>query len=86
MYNILISNNAKKQLSKLPSTIQNRIDSVFERIKIRPFHFIKRKQGSPYFILRIGEYRVILDIKQTKLIILVIEVGHRKNIYKNKYS
>ena len=34
------------------------------------------------FGLRVGEYRVILDIIKNKLIMLVLEVGHRKNIYK----
>jgi len=82
MYNILFYDKAKKQLKKLPLKIQKRILNSLERIKIRPFHFIKKKQGTLYYILRIGEYRVILDIKQNKLLILVIELGHRKNIYK----
>lgn len=81
MYEIIVSDKAKEQLRKLPKEIQNRIGYVLERIVIRPFHFVKRKQGSPYFILRIGEYRAILDIKQDRQIIFVLEVGHRKNIY-----
>lgn len=81
MYELVISDKAKRQLKKLEKNIQNRIGTVFERIKIRPFHFVKRKQGTPYFILRVGEYRVILDIKENKLIIFVIELGPRKKIY-----
>ena len=83
MYSIIFRPRAEKQLSKLPSQLQQRILSVLERIKIRPFHFVKRKQGTPYFILRIGEYRAILDIKNKKLIVLVLEFGPRKSIYKN---
>jgi len=67
MYELVISDKAKKQLSKLPAEIKNRIGVVFERIKIRPFHFVKRKQGTPYFILRIGEHRAILDIRKNFL-------------------
>jgi len=82
MYNILFYDKAKRQLKKLPLKIQKRILNSLERIKLRPFHFVKRKQGTPYYILRVGEYRIILDIKQDKLLILVIELGPRKKIYK----
>ena len=82
MYLVEFSKEAEAQFSKLPKEIRTRILQVLERIKIRPYHFIKRKEGTPYFILRIGDYRAILDIQDNKLIIYVIEIGHRKNIYK----
>lgn len=81
MYEIIVSDKAKEQLSKLSQEMKCRIGSVLERIRIRPHHFLKRLVGSPYFRLRVGDYRVILDIKDDKLIIYVIELGHRKNIY-----
>ena len=81
MYSIEFSQTAEKQLYKLEISVQQRIINVLERIRIRPFHFIKRKQGTPYFILRIGEHRAILDVKEEKNTIFVIEAGHRKNIY-----
>lgn len=82
MYEIILSDKAKLQLEKLPSDIKDRIGSVIERIRIRPYSFVKRLVGSPYYRLRVGDYRIILDIKQDKLIIFVIELGHRRNIYK----
>jgi len=82
MYDILFYNKAKNQLKKLPLDTQNRILQTLERIRIRPHHFIKRKQGTPYFIFRIGYYRLILDVQNNKLIIFVVELGLRKNIYK----
>jgi mRNA interferase RelE/StbE len=82
MYEIVFSQNAEKQLKQLDASVQERIINTLERIRVRPFHFIKRKQGTPYFIQRIGEYRAILNIKNNTLLIYAIEVGHRKNIYK----
>jgi len=82
MYEVVFYNGAKRQLSKLASDIQKRILNTLERIKIRPFHFIKRKEGTPYYILRIGNHRAILDVRKEKSLIFVVEVGHRKNIYK----
>ncbi len=81
MYSIEFTQTAEKLFDKLPKDIQIRIIRVLERIKIRPFHFIKRKEGSPYFIMRTGDYRAILDVKTENSIIYVIEVRHRKNIY-----
>ena len=81
MYEIELSDKSKKQLKNLPANLQHRIGMVFERIKVNPFRNVKRKQGTPYFILRVGGYRAILDIKQNKLLILVLEVGPRGNIY-----
>jgi mRNA interferase RelE/StbE len=82
MYSIEFTEFAEKQFLKLNSNLQNRILAVLERIRIRPYSFVKRKEGTPYFIMRIGDYRAILDIRNEKLIIYVIEVGHRKKIYK----
>ena len=82
MYSLEFSKTADKQLSKLDVLSQTRIVGSLERIRIRPFSFVKRKQGTPNFIFRIGDYRVILDIKKEILLILVVEVGSRKNIYK----
>ena len=81
MYSVEFSQTAEKQFYKLEKNIQERIIDVLERISIRPYHFIKRKQGTPFFILRIGEHRAILDINENIKKIFVVEVGHRKNIY-----
>ena len=81
MYNIEFSKTAEKQFYKLEREVQSRIISALERIKIRPYNHVKKLVGSPYFRLRAGDYRIILNIQETKLIIFIIEVGHRKNIY-----
>ncbi len=83
MYEIIFSNLAKRQLSRLPLEVKNRIGSVIERIKFRPFSFVKRLVGSKYFRLRVGDYRLILNIQKERLVILVVEVGHRRNVYKS---
>lgn len=82
MYEVIFSSRVEKQLNQLDVSIQKRIINTLDRIKTRPFHFVKRKQGTPHFIQRIGEYRAILDIKNNTLLIHVLEVGPRKNIYK----
>ena len=81
MYLLVYSATAFKHLKKLDKETQIRIISTLERIRVRPYPHVKKLIQSPYFRLRIGRYSVILDIKENELIILVLEVGHRKNIY-----
>ena len=81
MYKVEFTISAERQLDKLPNNIQGRIINVLERISINPYRSVKRKEGTPYFIMRVGDYRAILDIDNQKKIIYVLEVGHRKNIY-----
>lgn len=82
MYEIFLTDEAKKQLAKLDESTRERIGSAFERIKIRPHKFVKRLYKSPYYRLRVDNYRIILDIKDLQLIIFVIEIGHREKIYR----
>ena len=82
MWKIEFSKIAEKQFEKLPLNIQCRVLNSLERIKLRPHKFVKTLIGTKYFRLRIEDYRVILDLQNKKLIIMIIEIGHRKNIYK----
>jgi len=82
VYEVLLSDKAKSQLKKLEKNIQERILATLERIRIRPESYVEKIVGDPGYKLRVGDYRLILDIEQNKLLILVLKVGHRRNIYK----
>lgn len=82
MYELIFSDISLKQLNKLEKNIQERIISTLERIRIRPESYLIRLVDDPGYKLRVGDYRVIIDLDKTKLIILVIKIGHRRNIYK----
>lgn len=82
MYDIVYSNSARKSLKKLPKEKQKHIISVLERARIRPESHFERLVGEKVYKLRAGDYRIIADIYNKELVILVIKIGHRKNIYK----
>jgi len=82
MYDIIFSDKAHKQFNKLEKPLQERIIGSLERIRVRPEAYVTKLIGDPGYKLRVGDYRVILDIDKGKLIILVIKVGHRKSIYR----
>ena len=82
MYEIIFAPKALKFLNKLPSDIQKRIIGGLERARIRPqSHFI-RLVGIEGYKMRVGDYRIVADINRGKLEILIIKIGHRKNIHK----
>lgn len=82
MYRITFTPSSKKALLKLPRIVQKRIISSLKRIRIRPEAHVIRLVDEKAYKLRVGDYRVILDLIKNDLIVLVLKLGHRKNIYK----
>ncbi|MFT7615914.1 MAG: mRNA interferase RelE/StbE [Candidatus Woesearchaeota archaeon] len=82
MFDLFFTNESNKFLKKLNPQDSTRVISTLERCRIRPHAHVKKLASSPYFRLRVGDYRVILDIKAGNLLIIVVEIGNRKNIYK----
>ena len=82
MYELRYSQNALRQLEKLEKKIRERIIIALERLRIRPESCdIKKLVGIGGYRFRVGDYRIIFDMEREKLLIFVLEVGHRKNIY-----
>ena len=73
---------ALKSLKKLDKKSIKRIIEKVEGIKENPFLYVKKLKGIPLYSLRVGKYRIILSIEFKKLVIFVIEVEHRKKVYK----
>ena len=81
MYIVEFTDTAKKQFRKLEKELQKRIISTLERIRIRPEHFLVKLVGDPGYKLRVGNHRLIMDIDQGKLILLVLRMRYRRNVY-----
>ena len=82
-YDIIFSDKSLKQLKKIEKRVQERIIKALERIRIRPELHVTKLIGDSGYRLRVGDYRVILDIDKGKLLILILKIGHRKGIYKS---
>jgi len=82
-YQVLLSKAARKQLTILPVFIHNKIiEDVTSLSEIpRPAGCKKLKGQKNAWRIRIGDYRVIYEIEDRQLRILVIAIGHRKDIY-----
>lgn len=82
MYRVIFDEKAIEFLSGLPKEIRARIFNKIKLAKENPFHFFERLCGRKEYKLRIGDYRVIADIDFSSETIVILIVGHRKNIYK----
>ncbi len=80
-YHVIWSDKARKNLQELDDKISNRITAKVESIKEQPFSYIKHLVGVPLYSLRVGDYRVIMDVKNKQMLIFVVKIGHRKGVY-----
>ena len=83
-YNLSISSSAEKSLEKLPKKEIVKIIELIQTLAIQPFPNGCRKLSGEQNVFRVreGNYRVIYEVFESKLIILVLKIGHRNDIYK----
>ena len=81
MYSIQIEENAENFLKKLNIKDAELIFKKIYSIRENPFRFLKRLQGEKLWRLRIGDYRVIIEVIISGNKMIVVRIGHRKNIY-----
>jgi mRNA interferase RelE/StbE len=83
-YNIEISSTAEKALKKIPKKDLIKVVEAIQILAINPFPEGCRKlagEESSYRI-RQGNYRIIYEVLGKKLKILILKIGHRKDIYR----
>ena len=83
-YQVLFKVSADKALRKLPAAIQKRIVAAVDDLKSNPRpHGSEKMQGiENHWRIRVGDYRVVYTIRDKELVILVVRVAHRKDVYK----
>ena len=81
MYNIIFENSALESLNKLEPHIKERIWNKLQQCKENPFRFLEHLEEIEGFKLRVGDYRAIYQIRKSELLIIVLKLGHRKNVY-----
>ena len=83
-YEIIIKPSAEKSFAKLEKAQQIKIIKAIENLATnpRPQGFKKLKSLAELYRIRVGNYRIIYSIDNNVLIITVVKIGHRKEIYK----
>ena len=81
-YEVQFEKKAFKQLEKLTEETVEAILEAIEGLEIEPRPAgCKKLKGREAYRIRIGDYRVIYEIFDNKLLVLVVTIGHRKDVY-----
>jgi mRNA interferase RelE/StbE len=83
-YKIEITTTAERFLKKIPKKDLEKVVEAIHILAISPFPSGCRKLKGEEDVYRIrqGNYRIIYEVIDSKLIVLVLKIGHRKDIYK----
>ena len=85
IYRLEIVPAAQKELSLLPLRDRKRVDDRIHSLaeNPRPHGSIALSGHKDLFRLRVGSYRVIYRIREEVLLVLIVKVGHRREVYRN---
>ena len=82
-YKIELSKRVRKDFRKIPEHDANRILGKIKALAEEPLPAHSKKlKGEELFRIRVGNYRVIYSIEDEKMLVFVVKLGHRKDIYK----
>lgn len=85
MYRLLYTDEAKKQISKFDNKLKEKIRVAAEEIQADPTvgkpltHELKGR-----FSYRVGNYRIIYRVYQAEILVLILAVGHRRDVYEKQ--
>lgn len=83
-YRIEIDPPARRALSKLPTQITTRIIRRLEALAENPRGMGAVKlSGHNAYRVRVGEYRIIYAVMDDRMLILIVDLGHRRDIYRD---
>jgi mRNA interferase RelE/StbE len=81
-YQVQIGKSAQKQLDKLPDEVAEQLLDAIENLAVNPRPSgCKKLKGRDGYRIRKGDYRIIYDVFDNVLVIDIIAVGHRNEIY-----
>ena len=80
-YSVEWHSKVRKFLRKLPKNISERVILKVKEVQGDPFRYLEHYEGKDYYKLRVGDYRLLIDVDFKNKVLLVQVIGHRSNIY-----
>ena len=82
-YTVILSPDARRQFLKLPRALQERLQPRIDALadNPRPPGVKKLKGYRDYWRIRVGDYRIIYTIQDDRLIVTVLRIGNRRDVY-----
>ena len=82
-YSLQIKESARKEIRALPKADRERVVAAIDSLRDEPHQGTQLKGSSTGLRrVRVGNYRVIFEVRNDTLVVLVLRVGHRKDVYR----
>ncbi len=83
-YSIRFTSRARRDFEGLDRAGQQRLRTHIDRLASNPIPAgAKKLHGNePYYRIRVGDYRVVYQVDGKQLVVIVVKIGHRKEIYR----
>ena len=86
-FRVLFQKSAEKEYRALPKVVKSKVDDVLEMLSINPLSeilkFKKIRGKENCYRVRLGDYRIIYTPLSDVLVVRVIRIGHRKDVYRH---
>lgn len=84
-YEVRFARPVAKELRRLDRREAKRLVEAAEALADDPRPTGAEKvQGSPYLRIRVGNYRIVYEVRDEELVVLVVKVGHRREVYRRR--
>ena len=82
-YALFIEKRAQRTLSRIARQDRERIADAIRRLADEPRPpGVKKLSGRDAWRIRVGDYRILYEIYDERLVILVVDIGHRREVYR----
>ena len=82
-YTVIIKKTAQKELDSIPKKLQLRIRGVIDLLAVNPFPPNSKKlTDREGYRIRTSDYRILYNVNGNDLMVLVVKIGHRRDIYR----
>jgi len=83
MYTVLFSDEAMHAVKRLDAKTKSQIRKAVDRIALDPFEGKELKaELRGMYSYRSGDYRIVYSVEKERIVVMILTVGHRKDVYK----
>jgi len=82
-YRVILPKSVQKQLDRLREDVAARVLARLRTLESNPRPAdVKKLKGRPAWRVRVGDYRIIYEIHDRELVVVVVTIGHRRDVYR----
>lgn len=83
LYSVVLTESARKSLKAIHTTDQKRLYGAIELLRANPRPpAAKKLRNRDGFRVRVGDYRIVYEVSDTEILIVVFLIGHRRDVYR----